>query len=127
MPGFLALEGFGARLHGLAGAALGGIDDLWCRGFAQRQHRLGIGLHLFPNGGGFGGFALFPALLALALAFGLPALSAAQSPAASDAAPEASTKVAPIVDARAEAAPLVLVLPLTSANRIVCGRDWLMG
>jgi len=55
------------------------------------------------------------AAIALALACGLSALSAAQSPAASDAAPEASAAAAPVVDARVEPVPIVLVLPLTSA------------
>jgi len=55
------------------------------------------------------------AVIALALLCGLSALSAAQSPAASDVAPEASAKVAPVVDARVVPAPIVLVLPLTSA------------
>jgi hypothetical protein len=54
------------------------------------------------------------AAIALALTCGLSALSAAQSPAASDAAPETNTKAAPVVDARVEPAPIVLVLPLTS-------------
>ena len=55
------------------------------------------------------------AAIALALTFGLSALSAAQSPPASDAAPEASANAAPVVDARVEPVPIVLVLPLTSA------------
>jgi len=55
------------------------------------------------------------AAIALALAFGLPALSAAQSPAASDAAPEASAKAVPPVEVRVEPVPIALVLPLTSA------------
>ena len=55
------------------------------------------------------------AAIALALTCGLSALSAAQSPPASDAAPEANAKAAPIVDARVEPVPIVLVLPLTSA------------
>jgi hypothetical protein len=52
--------------------------------------------------------------ITLALAFGLPALSAAQSPPASDAPPEAGAKAVPIVEARAEPDPIVLVLPLSS-------------
>jgi hypothetical protein len=55
------------------------------------------------------------AAIALALTCGLPALSAAQTSAASDAAPEAGAKSAPAIEARAEPAPIVLVLPLTSA------------
>jgi len=55
------------------------------------------------------------AAIALALTCGMSALSAAQSPAASDVTPEANTNAAPVVEARVEPAPIVLVLPLTSA------------
>jgi outer membrane PBP1 activator LpoA protein len=55
------------------------------------------------------------AAIALALTCGLSALSAAQSPAASDAPPDVITKAAPAVEARVEPAPIVLVLPLASA------------
>jgi len=55
------------------------------------------------------------AAIALTLAFGLPALSAAQSPAASEAAPDAIVKAAPAVETRVPPVPIVLVLPLTSA------------
>jgi outer membrane PBP1 activator LpoA protein len=70
------------------------------------------------------------AAIALALAFGLPALSAAQSPPASDGAPDRSAgtapeasakaapdpgaKAAPTVDAQLTPLPIVLVLPLAS-------------
>ena len=67
------------------------------------------------------------AAMAIALSLGLPALSAAQSPAASDAAPAASAKSVPSVESvpsaasarsdevRVERSPVVLVLPLASA------------
>ena len=55
------------------------------------------------------------AAIALALTCGLSALSAAQSPAASDAPPNVITKAAPAVEVRVEPAPIVLVLPLASA------------
>jgi hypothetical protein len=48
------------------------------------------------------------------LTCGLPALSAAQSPAASEEAQEASANAVPAIEAAAESAPVVLVLPLTS-------------
>ena len=56
------------------------------------------------------------AAFALALAFGLPALSAAQSPPASDAAPDSTAETVPPVEARVEPVPIALVLPLTSAT-----------
>ena len=56
------------------------------------------------------------AAIALALTFGLPALSAAQTPAASDDAPDASAKAAPTAEVRLEPASIVLVLPLKSAS-----------
>ncbi len=55
------------------------------------------------------------AAIALALTCGLPALSAAQSPAASNGAPDTSAAAAPAIEARAAPAPIVLVLPLASA------------
>ena len=55
------------------------------------------------------------AVIALSLTCGLPALSAAQSPAASHGAPGTSPAAAPTIDTRAAPAPIVLVLPLASA------------
>ena len=66
MGGLLALEGLRAGFHHTGGAALGGIDDLRGRGFADGEFLLAglVGLGAFQAGY----FALDLALLALAFA-----------------------------------------------------------